>query len=288
MNLQNIPLQNIVCDPNQPRREPNTLADEELFFSMKQRGQLVPVIVVPSDSGYMLIDGERRYRVAKKLEFPTIRAIILDEQPNEDELLAVQLSINSHRSDINPVDKMHAYRKLMKLKQFSAAELATFLGISKASVTRCLSLEKLSPNIQRLVADGEISSSNAYALARIEGESTDHLVQSLVSGSLKRDQLEQLAGRKNAARPLDGSRLVCQLPAGMVSLQTSEPLSLDGILTMCSQLIKAIRKAKREGYDVKTLAQMFKEQQARETASASQGFDPPGGRARLSATGHLS
>ncbi len=269
MNLQELPRESIVCDPDQPRKEQDSRSDEELLLSLKQRGQLVPVIVVPHEGGYTLIDGERRHRMAGKIGLTKLRAVVLAERPEPGELLAIQLSVNSHRTDINPLDRMHAYRKLMELKNISATELAAFLGVSKSSVTRCLALERLSPNVQKLVAEGQISSSNAYALARIEGQSTDQLVESLVGGSLKREQLEKLAGARNPDRQMDRARLVCQLPAGTVSVQTSEQLSLDGILKICSQLIRAIRKAKREGYDVKTLAQMFKDQLTHEKAGAS-------------------
>jgi len=154
MKSVELPLESIVCDPNQPRKELDSRTDEELFLSMKLRRQLVPVIVVPYENGYMLVDGERRYRTAGKLGFSTLQAVVLDQRPEPEELLAIQLSVNSQRSDLNPLDRMHAYLKLTELKSCSATELASFLCVSKSSVTRSFSLQRLSPDIQRLVAEG--------------------------------------------------------------------------------------------------------------------------------------
>jgi ParB family chromosome partitioning protein len=270
MILEEVSIDCVSCDPNQPRKERDSRADEELVLSLKQRGQIVPVIVLASDTGYVLLDGERRFHAAKRLGLTTLRAVILNERPEPSELLAVQLSVNNHRTDINPVDRMHAYRKLMELKQCSASELAAFLGVSKPSITRCLALEKLSPNILKLVAEGQISSSNAYALARMESSSVAEAAQSLLQGELNRQQLEGIASKgKVANKQGPTSRLLCPLPGGVVSLHMAEPLTLDGVMAMCAQVIKAIRKAKREGYDIKTVAQMFKEQLTKTKARVS-------------------
>ena len=76
-----------------------------LMESIKDRGVLEPVLVTPKDGKYLLLCGERRYLAALKSGFPTIPARILDAITQKDEILALQLTENLQREDLNPIDQ---------------------------------------------------------------------------------------------------------------------------------------------------------------------------------------
>jgi ParB family chromosome partitioning protein len=78
---------------------------KSLMESIKDRGILEPVIVTPKDGKYLLLCGERRYLAAQKLELPSIPARIVDAVTQKEEILALQLTENLQREDLNHIDQ---------------------------------------------------------------------------------------------------------------------------------------------------------------------------------------
>ena len=78
---------------------------KSLMETIKDRGVLEPVIVIPRGDKYLLICGERRCMAALKLGLPYIPARILDTITQKDEILAFQLTENLQREDLNPIDQ---------------------------------------------------------------------------------------------------------------------------------------------------------------------------------------
>jgi len=76
-----------------------------LMESIKDRGILEPVLVTPKDGKYLLLCGERRYLAAQKLELPSVPARVVDAINQKDEILALQLTENMQREDLNPIDQ---------------------------------------------------------------------------------------------------------------------------------------------------------------------------------------
>ncbi|MCX5814574.1 MAG: ParB/RepB/Spo0J family partition protein [Proteobacteria bacterium] len=76
-----------------------------LMESIKDRGILEPVLVTPKDGKYLLLCGERRYLAAQKLELPSVLARVVDAINQKDEILALQLTENMQREDLNPIDQ---------------------------------------------------------------------------------------------------------------------------------------------------------------------------------------
>ena len=76
--------------------------------SIREKGVLEPVIVTPRAGKYLLISGERRLLACRKLGLPTIPARVIDAVTAKDEILALQLTENLQRADLDPIDTAQA------------------------------------------------------------------------------------------------------------------------------------------------------------------------------------
>ena len=133
-----IPTDKIGSDPAQPREEFEEDELAKLAESLRTRGQLQPITVYWDEKRgiYVLVCGERRWRAAKLAEIPTMTATILARVPEAGERLALQCIENLLRSDLRPVEEAKAYRQLMSLNGWSAAQLSRELAVSESKVTR--------------------------------------------------------------------------------------------------------------------------------------------------------
>lgn len=160
--LQDVPIADVSPNPNQPRVhfDEETLA--ELTASIQQIGVLQPILVRPTESGYELIAGERRWRAAGRAGLITIPALVRVT----DDLASVEQALveNLHRQDLTPLEEAAAYQQLLEDFDLTHEQVADRVGKSRSAVTNTLRLLGLPPAIQRLLADGQLSAGHARAL----------------------------------------------------------------------------------------------------------------------------
>ena len=160
--LQEIAIADVTPNPNQPRVhfDEETLA--ELTASIQQIGVLQPILVRPTDSGFELIAGERRWRAAGRAGLATIPAIVR----STDDLASVQQALveNLQRQDLTALEEAAAYQQLIEDFELTHEQVADRVGKSRSAVTNTLRLLGLPPTIQRLLADGQLSAGHARAL----------------------------------------------------------------------------------------------------------------------------
>lgn len=158
-----IPVAHIASNPHQPRQHFSHAELENLIQSIKQHGILQPLLVSQVDSGqYELIAGERRLRAAKIAGLDSVPALVRDVADLEKVELA--LIENIQRSDLNPVEKAEAYRKLLNEFGLNHEEAAKKLGISRSSFSNTLRVLELPGEMQKALADGKISEGHAKVL----------------------------------------------------------------------------------------------------------------------------
>ncbi len=149
MATENLPLDKISPNENQPRRTFYQETLEELAISIKERGVLQPIVVRPltgADKGfYQIVMGERRYRACKMLGLPTIPAII--RELNDADAATDALLENYQREDMNVIEKARAIQGL--LQHMSYERISKTLGVSEATVRRTLELLELPLQIQQ-------------------------------------------------------------------------------------------------------------------------------------------
>lgn len=198
-----IPLDQIVANPRQPRQVFDEDHMAELVHSIKEVGLLQPIVVreVAKDR-YELIMGERRWRASGKAGLDTIGAIVRDT--SDEDLLRDALLENLHRSNLNPLEEASAYQQLLEDFGCTHEELADRIGRSRPQISNTLRLLKLSPAVQRRVAAGVLSAGHARALVSVGNpEIQDRLATRVVAEGLSVRALEEIVtvGPESTKRP---------------------------------------------------------------------------------------
>ena len=164
--LQELAIDQVVPNPHQPRKVIDPEAIRDLAASIESEGLLQPIVVRPTEKGYELIAGERRWRAHQYLEKPTILARLLDAS----DLSSASLSLieNLQREELNPVEEALGYQSLVSDFNLTQAEVAGRMGKSRTHITNLMRLLQLDGELKRLLADGELSVGHAKVLLSIE------------------------------------------------------------------------------------------------------------------------
>ncbi len=148
---------------NQPRKNFDEVALNELANSIRIHGVISPIIVVPQNNGkYMIIAGERRWRASKKAGLATIPAIIRDYTPQQ--VKEISLIENLQREDLNPIETAVAIKQLMDEYRYTQEQVADRIGKSRPAIANTLRLLTLSKPVMDMVASGRLSAGHARCL----------------------------------------------------------------------------------------------------------------------------
>jgi len=162
-SLRDIPVGDIVPNPNQPRAHFDEESLADLSASIREVGVLQPVLVRQTGpSSFELVAGERRWRAARRAGLSLIPAIVR----STSDMASVEQALieNLHRADLTPLEEASAYQQLIDDFQLTHEQVATRVGKSRAAVTNTLRLLTLPPGIQAYLADGRMSAGHAKAL----------------------------------------------------------------------------------------------------------------------------
>lgn len=137
--LYDMPLVDLLPDPNQPRKYLDQVALDELTASVTEHNVISPVVFRVEDGRCFIVAGERRCLAAKKAGFATIPAIYSDS-PRYAE---ISLTENTVRADLTAVEEAEALGRLQKSQAYRQEDLARIMGKTAASISQTLSLNKL-------------------------------------------------------------------------------------------------------------------------------------------------
>ncbi|MGR3221439.1 MAG: ParB/RepB/Spo0J family partition protein [Candidatus Anammoxibacter sp.] len=160
--ISHIDINRITPNANQPRVHFEPGERLKMVESIRENGILQPIIVRPSQEGYEIVAGERRWRGARELglkDIPVVVRELTDEKATE-----IALVENLQRADLNPMEKAAAYANLIKTHNLTQEELAKRLSIDRSSVANTVRLLELSEEIQGNVSRGTLSMGHARAL----------------------------------------------------------------------------------------------------------------------------
>lgn len=160
-----IDISSIFANPNQPRKVFDETALKELADSISKHGVIMPIIVNKSGDRYMIIAGERRFRASKLAGLNKVPVII--KTYNERQIKEISLIENLQREDLNPIEAATAMRSLMNDYGMTQEELADRIGKSRPAIANTLRLLNLSPEVIKLVANGNLSAGHARTLVSV-------------------------------------------------------------------------------------------------------------------------
>src|SRR5262247_876897 len=158
-------IDSISPNPQQPRKDFNDKALQDLSASLSQSGVLQPVVVRRLGDGYQLIVGERRWRAAKLAGLTKIPAVI--REASDAQSLELALVENLLREDLNPMEEAEAYQRLLAEFSWTQEELGERVGKDRSSVANSLRLMRLPSEIQDDLRAGRLTLGHALVLLSV-------------------------------------------------------------------------------------------------------------------------
>lgn len=165
--INDIPLDQITPNPDQPRSSFNEEALEELASSIKELGVIQPISLRKTGpASYQIIAGERRYRAARMAGLDSVPAYI--RTANDAELTEMALIENIQREDLNAIEIALTFRKLIDQYSLTQERLSERIGKKRATIANFLRLLKLPAEVQLGLRDKRLDMGHARALLTIE------------------------------------------------------------------------------------------------------------------------
>lgn len=162
-----IQINKIEINKDQPRKSFNEEKIKELSLSIKQHGIIQPITVRRIDNDkFQLISGERRFRASKLIGNKTIPAFIRDT--DDKNLLELALIENIQRENLNSIEIAISYKKLIDELKINQEKLGARVGKDRTTINNYLRLLKLPPTIQKGLKDNKIQMGHARSLIAIE------------------------------------------------------------------------------------------------------------------------
>lgn len=187
-------------EPNreQPRKNFDEDALQELADSIKQYGIVEPLIVQDRKTYYEIIAGERRWRAAKLAGLKEVPVIVRNY--TEQEIVEISLIENIQREDLNPIEEAQAYKRLLTEFNLKQDEVAERVSKSRTAVTNSMRLLKLCDEVQQMIIDDMITTGHARALISIEDAEQQYTIaQKVFDEKLSVRDVEKLV--KNLNKP---------------------------------------------------------------------------------------
>lgn len=186
----------IDLNPQQPRKDFDSVSLEELKASIKSNGLLQPLLVRRRDARYELVAGERRLRASRELGLTEVPVFV--KEISDQASLEMALVENLQRKDLNVMEEARGYMKLMRDYELTQDQISEKIGKSRATVANCLRLLNLPQEIQEMIEKNLISFGHAKAILGIESPSEQvKLAKEIVSkGFSVRESEEKVQERK--------------------------------------------------------------------------------------------
>ena len=161
--VREIEIARIRPNPNQPRIQFDETSIAELADSIAQRGVLQPILLRPSEDGFEIVAGERRWRAAQKAQLHTIPAIV--REIDEGSMAELALIENIQREDLNAIEEAEGYRQLIERHGHTQDGVAKIVHKSRSHVANLLRLLDLPQFVRQSLVSGDITMGHARAVA---------------------------------------------------------------------------------------------------------------------------
>ena len=163
--LKNLKITEVEPNRNQPRKNFNQEALEELAESIKEYGLIQPIIVTEKEGYYSIIAGERRWRACKLAGLDEIPVIVReDDEKKNNEIALIE---NIQREDLNPFEKALGIKNLMNTYGLTQEEVAKKLGKSRSAVANTIRVLNLEPRVLEFAKQGKLTEGHCKALLSI-------------------------------------------------------------------------------------------------------------------------
>ncbi len=205
-SISEIPLTQIVANPNQPRREFDETALGELAESIKNVGIVQPITLRKMEGGtYQIIAGERRWRASQMAGLQSIPAYI--RTADDENMMQMALVENIQREDLNAIEVALAYQHLIEKYNLKQEELSEQIGKNRATIANTLRLLKLPAQVQMAIKNKQIDKGHARALLGLADPTLQvKLFKEIVDKGYSVRQVEEMVSQINMGESVVSGR----------------------------------------------------------------------------------
>lgn len=197
--IENIKLDEINPNQNQPRLDFDKGKIKELAESIEKNGLIQPIILRKAEKGYEIVAGERRFLAVKSLKKESIPAIVRDIEVEESAKLA--LIENIQREDLNPVEEGIAFKEIINRYNLTQQELAKEIGKSRSYISNSMRLLDLKEETLKELRNGEISIGHGKAILSLKDKSLElSLLEKVLNRNLSVRETEKLVKSLNEGK----------------------------------------------------------------------------------------
>ena len=204
-SINEIELDKISVNPNQPRREFDPIALQELADSIAEIGIIQPITLRQlSEDSYQIIAGERRYRAAIQAGLKTIPAYI--RTADDENVMEMALIENIQREDLNALEIALAYQHLIEQYGLTQERLSDRVGKKRATIANYLRLLKLPAPIQVALKNKEIDMGHARALLALDDPKTQiRIFNEIIAQGYSVRKVEEIVKALSAGESVESS-----------------------------------------------------------------------------------
>ncbi len=209
--INEVPIEQIEANPNQPRRDFDENALQELASSIAEIGIIQPITLHQvSEQKYMIIAGERRWRASQLAGLKSIPAYI--RTLNDASMMEMALVENIQREDLNAIEVALAYQQLMETDSMTQEKVSQRVGKSRTAIANTLRLLRLPAQVQMALQKREIDMGHARALLALESPSMQvKLFKEIIKNGYSVRKVEEMVQKiKNEGEEADNTKPVRQ------------------------------------------------------------------------------
>jgi ParB family chromosome partitioning protein len=207
-----IELDLIRANPFQPRKVFDAEGLEELRDSIRIHGLLQPIVVRRAGQGFELVSGERRCRASRMAGLMRIPAIVR-ESVTDSEMLELALVENVQRKDLDPLERARGFQALMENLKLTQEQVATKVGLKRATVANHLRLLELPSKAQEALAKGLVTMGHARALLGVANPARCvALLEETIRKDLSVRAVEERVRQLSIAKPSPGGPFADRTP----------------------------------------------------------------------------
>lgn len=191
-HLDEVPIELVHPNPNQPRMHFNKEELDELALSIEKDGLLQPILVREDSEGYEIIAGERRWQASQLAGLKKVPVRI--KEADDMKVLELALIENLQRSDLNPIEEAYGYKRMMERGNRTQSEVASAVSKGRSTIANALRLLDLPEDAQQMLYEEKITAGHARAILAIPSdEGRAKLTEKLAKEKLSVREAESLA-----------------------------------------------------------------------------------------------
>lgn len=191
-HLDEVPIELVHPNPNQPRMHFNKEELDELALSIEKDGLLQPILVREDAEGYEIIAGERRWQASQLAGLKKVPVRI--KEADDMKVLELALIENLQRSDLNPIEEAYGYKRMMERGNRTQSEVASAVSKGRSTIANALRLLDLPEDAQQMLYEEKITAGHARAILAIPSdEGRAKLTEKLAKEKLSVREAESLA-----------------------------------------------------------------------------------------------